>query len=132
MVEKFYLVRHGDTEWTTAKRLQGQTDVPLSCGGHRQARDVAKHLADVEFDAAYASDLSRALETAKTILAGQSNPVSLVADKDLRAISDGIYEGWSIADAVEAEPRMAFDGQMPDLDFSPPKGESIRQAFLAE
>jgi probable phosphoglycerate mutase len=86
----------------------------------------------VEFDAAYASDLSRALETAKTILAGQSNPVSLVADKDLRAISDGIYEGWSIADAVEAEPRMAFDGQMPDLDFSPPKGESIRQAFLRQ
>ena len=63
-------------------------------------------LADVEFDIAYTSDLSRAVETAETVLAGQSSPVSLVVDNGLREISDGIYEGWSIAAAVEADPRM--------------------------
>ena len=42
------------------------------------------------------------------------------------------HEGWSFADAVEADPRMALDGQMPDLDFSPPEGESIRQVFLRQ
>ena len=132
LAKKFYMVRHGETEWNAAKRIQGQTDIPLSCEGHRQAQAVAGYLADVGFDSAYASDLSRALETAKTILGEQSNPVSLVADNGLRAISEGIYEGWLIADAVEADPRMALDGQTPDLEFSPPKGESIRQAFLRQ
>ena len=133
LVKKFYLVRHGVTEWTAARRLQGQTDVPLSCEGRRQAREVARHLANVRFDSAYASDLSRALETARAILAGQSNPVSLVVHSGLREISDGIYEGWPI-DAVEPDPRMeqTFDGQTPVLDFAPPKGESIRQVFLRQ
>ena len=134
MAKKFYMVRHGETEWTAAKRLQGQTDVPLSCAGHRQARDVADHLADVEFDATYASDLSRALETARTILGEQSNPVSLVVHKGLREISDGAYEGWSVAAAAEADPRTTqrLDGQTPVLDFAPPGGESIRQVFLRQ
>ena len=66
--------------------------------GHRQALEAVKHLTTVGFDVAYASDLSRALETAKTILGEQSNPVSLVADNGLRTISDGIYERRSIAE----------------------------------
>lgn len=134
MAKKFYLVRHGETEWNATKRIQGQTDVPLSCEGRRQAQAVAGYLADVGFDSAYASDLSRALETARTILAEQSTPVSLVVHKGLREISDGTYEGWSLASAVEAEPRMAgtVDGQTSALDFAPPRGESIRQVFLRQ
>ena len=67
-------------------------------------------------------------------LAGQSSPVSLVVHKDLREISDGIYEGWDIAAAAETEPRTTqrLDGQTPALDFSPPEGESIRQLFLRQ
>ena len=134
LAKHFYLVRHGDTEWTTAKRLQGQTDVPLSCEGHRQALEVAKHLTKVAFDIAYASDLSRALETAKTILAGAVHPVPLVVRRGLREISDGIYEGWSIAAAAKADPRVThrLDGPTPVLDFAPPRGESIRQLFLRQ
>ena len=134
MVKKFYLVRHGDTEWTRARRLQGQTDVPLSCDGRRQAQDVARHLANVRFDSAYASDLSRALETAQVILARQSSPVSLVADSGLREISNGTYEGWSIAAALEADPRMALtsDDEGLALDYAPPEGESIRQVLLRQ
>ena len=132
MSKKFYLVRHGDTEWTTGKRLQGQTDVPLSCEGRRQAREVAQVLATVDFEVAYTSDLSRAVDATEAVLAGQSGPVSLVVHKGLREISDGIYEGWSIAAAVEADPRTArrLDGQTPALDFAPAGGESIRQVFL--
>ena len=131
LAKEFYLVRHGETEWNAAKRIQGQTDVPLSGEGRSQAQAVAVYLADVVFDSAHASDLSRALETAKTILAGHSSPVSLTIHRGLREISDGIYEGWSLAAAVEAEPRMAgmVDDQTSALDFAPPEGESIRQVF---
>ena len=134
MERQLYLVRHGDTPWTREARFQGQTDVPLSSEGHRQAREVARYLARVEFDAAYASDLSRALDTARAILRAQSGPVTLVSDPDLREISDGTYEGWSVAAAAEAEPRIAerLDGRVPAPDFAPPGGESIRQVFIRQ
>ena len=134
MAKKFYLVRHGETEWNAAKRIQGQTDVPLSCEGRRRAQAVARYLADVGFHSAHASDLSRALETARTILAGHSSRMSLAIHRGLREISDGIYEGWSIAAAVEAEPRMAgvVDDHTSAPDFAPPGGESIRQVFLRQ
>ena len=134
MDKQFYLVRHGDTEWTTARRLQGQTDVPLSSEGRRQAQDVARHLAEVRFDAVYTSDLGRAKETAETLLAGQATPVPFVVLNGLREISDGIYEGWSVAAAVEADPRIAqrLDGKAPMPDYTPPEGESIRSVFLRQ
>ena len=134
MGKQLYLVRHGDTPWTQEARLQGQTDVPLSSDGHRQAREVAEHLARVEFDAAYTSDLSTALETATAILRAQFRPVPLVSDPGLREISDGTYEGWSLAAAAKAEPRIAerLDGRVPAVDFAPPGGESIRQVFMRQ
>ena len=130
MDKRLYLVRHGDTAWTRSRRLQGQTDVPLSCEGRQQAQEVARHLADVRFDSAYSSDLSRALETAQAILAMQSSPVSLSIESALREISDGIYEGWS-KDAVGSEPRIlqTSNGPTPVLDCALPGGESIRQVF---
>ena len=133
MTKKLYLVRHGETEWTAARRLQGQTDVPLSPRGRRQAQEVAQHLADVAFDSAYASDLSRALDTAQTILAEQLSPVPLVVHSGLREISDGTYEGWPAA-AIQPDPRMvqAADGSAPALDCALPGGESIRQVFLRQ
>ena len=133
MVKTLYLVRHGETEWTAARRLQGQTDVPLSCKGLRQAQEVALRLAGVDFECAYASDLSRALDTAKAILAQQSRAVPLVVDSGLREISDGTYEGRTAAD-VGPDPRIvqAHDGPSAVLNAALPGGESIRQVFLRQ
>ena len=130
MAKTLYLVRHGETEWTAARRLQGQTDVPLSSKGLRQAQEVALRLASVDLDCAYASDLSRALDTAKAILAQQSRDVPLVVDTGLREISDGEYEGRTAAD-VGPDPRIVqgHDGPSAVLDAALPGGESIRQVF---
>ena len=68
-------------------------------------KKISRHLSNVRFDSVHTSDLSRALETAQAIAAGQSNSASLAVDRGLREISDGIYEGWSL-DAVEPDPRM--------------------------
>lgn len=37
-----YLVRHGETLWNAERRIQGQSDSPLTDKGETQARQVAE------------------------------------------------------------------------------------------
>jgi probable phosphoglycerate mutase len=104
-VTTLLLVRHGETDWNADGRLQGQTDRPLSEYGRRQARQLAEELAGEEFDAIYASDLSRARETAEIVGARLGLPVAL--DSDLREKDWGTWEGLT---PVERD-RVEFVGE---------------------
>ena len=66
---RFLLIRHGETTWNQENRWQGQADVPLSDAGRAQSRLLAQRLlADRrQLHAIYASDLSRAFETAEIL-----------------------------------------------------------------
>ena len=65
------LVRHGETDWNAARRIQGSTDVPLNDTGRAQARAAGVALRErLETGSpvvAASSDLSRARETAEII-----------------------------------------------------------------
>lgn len=88
---RIYLVRHGETEWNALMRYQGQTDVPLSENGRRQARLLAQRLAGEEFRGFYASDLKRAYETATIISSYHGMEVEAVPE--LRELNFGAWEG---------------------------------------
>ena len=64
-----YLVRHGETDWNLARRIQGSTDIPLNETGRAQAAATGRLLARRDWDAIVASPLGRARETASIIAA---------------------------------------------------------------
>ena len=72
---RLLLVRHGETDWNASGRIQGATDIPLNDTGRRQALKLQRRLAAVAVHAAYTSDLSRCVETARIVLDGQRRPV---------------------------------------------------------
>ena len=63
-----YLVRHGQTYYNIYNKLQGWSNSPLTDQGYQDAEKAGQRLKDVHFDAAFCSDLTRAVETAQTIL----------------------------------------------------------------
>lgn len=62
-----YLVRHGETEWNLARKIQGSTDIPLNDTGRGQAVRTGRLLARRSWHAIASSPLERALETAQII-----------------------------------------------------------------
>jgi len=74
-----YLVRHGETDWNRARRIQGATDIPLNDTGREQAATTGRLLARREWDLVVTSPLSRARETAQIIAreTGMPEPILL-------------------------------------------------------
>ncbi|KAJ7578485.1 phosphoglycerate mutase-like protein [Mycena floridula] len=89
---RIYIVRHGETNENNQRIIQGQLNTHLNDEGREQARLVADALKDVEFHAAYSSDLERASDTAKAILLHHPG-VELVEQQELRERNMGDIQG---------------------------------------
>lgn len=88
-----YVTRHGKTMFNTVHRVQGWADTPLTVAGVTVAEQLGKGLKDVEFKKVYASDLGRARQTARIILAAKGQQLDIVESEKLREFCFGIYEG---------------------------------------
>lgn len=86
-----YILRHGETDWNKALKMQGQSDIPLNDYGRELAVKTGEGLKDVDFDYVFSSPLIRAVETAEIVLAGKN--VSIEKDDRIKEISFGVYEG---------------------------------------
>ena len=102
-----YVVRHGETDWNAAMRLQGQTDIPLNDKGRGQAarNGVALRAAlaaqpRLDF---VASPLTRTVETMDIVRRELDlAPKAYATDDRLKEIRFGIWEGktWGDLDGV--------------------------------
>ena len=98
------LVRHGETDWNRDGRWQGHADRSLNDRGREQSRALADALAGEDVAAVYASDLSRARETAEIVAARLGRPVGV--DARLREVDVG---GWSGLTMAEIEARFPME-----------------------
>nr|WP_295078611.1 histidine phosphatase family protein [uncultured Roseateles sp.] len=123
---QFFAIRHGETEWNSLGRYQGQTDIPLNDKGRQQARQTAAALAEQRFDVIYSSDLSRALQTAQALAEAQGLPLQMMAD--LREQHFGIFQGHTAAELAQRWPEAHARWARREPEFGPEGGET-RVAF---
>ncbi|PRR91966.1 MULTISPECIES: histidine phosphatase family protein [unclassified Bacillus (in: firmicutes)] len=104
------LVRHGETDWNAAKRIQGRTDIPLNDTGKWQAEQTGLYLKDVPWDVVISSPLTRAKETAHLILKHVDAPLVIMDDFIERDYGDA--EGMSFEERQQLFP----DKQYPNME----------------
>ena len=102
MSRTWYLVRHGETEWNAASRIQGQLDSHLTPLGRAQARDSALLLARLGVDAVFASPLGRVRETVAIIDQDVALPATF--DDRLKEWAAGDWSGERHADLAHKWP----------------------------
>jgi probable phosphoglycerate mutase len=126
-VTRVLVIRHGETDWNVAARIQGLTDIPLNALGRQQAARLARALADETLHAVYTSDLQRARDTAAAL--AQACGAPLREDTGLRERHFGHFEGATFEEIAQRWPEDALRWRQRDPDFGPTGGEAL-QAFF--
>lgn len=92
---KLFIARHGETTWNIEKLMQGHTPGELTDKGKQQAALLAERVYELKPTVVYASDLTRAVDTAKAVQAKSRLPITFVPE--LRERNFGDLEGNPIA-----------------------------------
>ena len=120
-----YLVRHGETQWNAERRIQGQSDSPLTAKGELQAVQVGERVRTYGITHVIASDLGRTQRTAEIIADACGCGVTL--DSRLRELDMGILEQRHLdsLSAQEEEWRRLVVNGTPNGRI--PEGESMQE-----
>lgn len=128
------LIRHGETDWNAARRLQGHEDIPLNDRGRHQARRnggalraylarTSRPSADFEF---VASPLSRAAETMKLVRGELGlDPDDHRTDGRLVELGFGRWAGLLFQEVAQADPHGHAERERDIWNARPPGGESM-------
>lgn len=115
--QEIWLIRHGETAWSSAGRHTGRTDIPLTDTGRKQAAALKRQLAGRSFPLVLSSPLTRASETCR--IAGYGD-VAQFTD-DLMEWDYGLYEGRTTANIRQERPGWSI------WTGDPPGGETLAQ-----
>lgn len=126
---ELWLIRHGETEWNRARRLQGWMDIALNDLGQAQAAALARRLEQEglsqPFGAVYSSDLGRARNTA--LPAAGLLGMEVRSEPGVRERGYGVLEGLALdqIEILEPEAGAAWKSREPDRVI--PGGETLGQ-----
>jgi probable phosphomutase (TIGR03848 family) len=117
----FYLIRHGDNDWTGKKVPGWMPGIHLNSRGQVQAEALPRLLGGVHLQAIYSSPLERTLETARPLARQQR--LKVVRRPALGEVRYGLWEGQSLP-ALRRRKLWAIIQQSPSLARFP-EGESF-------
>lgn len=115
---KIYYVRHGQTDWNLAERMQGGgSEKLLNETGIEQAKETKQELENVKYDVLICSPMHRAIQTAEIINKDRNIPI--ITDERIRERKLGDLEGNKVTDETE---KKIWDY---NLNYQIPNGESL-------
>ncbi len=120
---ELYIIRHGETSWNAAGRLQGRTDIELDQHGIDSAKDLGEELKDIHFDCFFSSPLKRAFTTAQLIRGDRNIPI--IKDDRLIEICFGVGEGKRCEEWMDDTSPYRFFFTAPEKYPTPEGGESL-------
>ncbi|NIF05225.1 2,3-bisphosphoglycerate-dependent phosphoglycerate mutase [Chryseobacterium sp. Tr-659] len=130
MMEKLFLVRHGQSLWNLENRFTGWKDIDITETGIEEAKKAGIALKGQKIDIAFTSALIRAQHTLSIILKEIGNPnIPVVMDKALNERSYGNLEGLN-----KAETALKYGDEQVHIwrrsyDVVPPGGESLKDTY---
>lgn len=115
---KIYYVRHGQTDWNLAQKMQGgESEKDLNATGIKQAQKTKQELENVKYDIIIRSPMHRAEQTADII--NEDRNVEIIVDERLRERRLGEFEGHDVTEEME-ERIWNYD-----LNYQIPGGENL-------
>ena len=121
-VLRLFVLRHGETEWSRARRFTGARDIGLTALGQRQAEAAAAAL-PTPLAAIYASPLERARTSADVI--AKSHDLSVRLDPRLAEMGFGDWEGLTRDEAAAKTPALYDAWRRRPRAVTPPGGEPL-------
>ena len=121
-MNKYYVVRHGETENNRDRRLSGWIDTPLTETGLEPTKVVIEKLKNIQADYMYSSDVGRAFITAYFLARGLNFNKEIQRLPGLREVNYG-----DAANMFSAYAYQKYPGLDSDTHFVPPNGESLEQ-----
>ena len=120
-LRRLILLRHGQTDYNVAGRMQGHLDSVLTAVGHEQAAAAAPVLAALGPDRVVSSDLQRAVDTAEVV--GAACGLAVKFDARLRETHLGEWQGCTVPE-IDVDYPGAIATWRSDPTWAPPGGES--------
>ena len=123
MLERLFLVRHGQTLWNSENRFQGRLDSALTEQGQRQADANGRLLARHGVQRLLVSPLGRTTETAYIINSYTQAPIDF--DDALVERDCGAWSGLTFQDIQQQQP-LAWQARLrAPWEHRPPGGENL-------
>jgi probable phosphoglycerate mutase len=123
MALRLFVIRHGETEWSRARRFAGSHDIPLTERGRRQCEAVAAALAEARLEAVCTSPLERARTSAEII--AKPHRLEVTVDPVWAEMAFGEWQGLTRDELDTRFPEPASIWRLTPHLAAPPGGEAV-------